>query len=683
MFAALSATVAAQPTPGSITTHPLALGGGASTIDTAGSVYVTASSNNASAVSPGAAQTQLGGGSCDTPLPFGVAYRPCFDAFIIKYDSSGNKVFATLLGGPTSDFGVAGTVDPAGNVYVTGTTGGSFPTTPNSAIAVSTTSTTFAAKLSADGSAFLYSTYLPDSLATPSAIGVDPQGNAIIVGQTASNHVFIVKLSADGSTVVYTKTLAGANQDSPTAVATDASGNVYVAGYTASPGFPVSAGVVQPQLSGVQNAFIAKLDPNGNIVFSTFLGGSGQDQATDVTVDAQGAVYVAGSATSLDFPTTPGSFQPAPLVPAWSTTPGGFAAKLSADARSIDYATYMPSGSRLALGASGDMYLGAGDGPGFPVTDSAPNPCLPGNFDVSGGSVIAHLDANGKLLDATYVIEDGVQAIALASDSSVLLAGQQLSRIRFGDPGWIAPPCMTLTLFNSARLSTAYASPGEFISLLGFGIGPETGSGAQAGPNGTPLTLGGVQVLFDGIPAPVVYAQSRQVNAQAPFELAGQTSTVVTLQYNGATFGPVTVPVRFGDPGLFRLQPNVSAQAYAVNQDGTINGPSNPAARGSIVALWGTGFGSVDPGCSTGGLNAPGPVNLASGLGVTIGGGGAIQYAGGAPTLACGIVQINMQVPLDGPSGARALNPMSVWNQPNGMVSFVDGATGGSLIYIQ
>jgi uncharacterized protein (TIGR03437 family) len=114
--------------------------------------------------------------------------------------------------------------------------------------------------------------------------------------------------------------------------------------------------------------------------------------------------------------------------------------------------------------------------------------------------------------------------------------------------------------------------------------------------------LAGVQVLFDGKPAPVLYAQSRQVNAQAPFEVNGQSTTAITVTYNGAVFGPMTIPVTFGYPGFFRLQPNVSAQAYALNQDGTLNSATNPAPRGSVVAYWGTGFGATSPGCATGGL---------------------------------------------------------------------------------
>jgi uncharacterized protein (TIGR03437 family) len=122
-----------------------------------------------------------------------------------------------------------------------------------------------------------------------------------------------------------------------------------------------------------------------------------------------------------------------------------------------------------------------------------------------------------------------------------------------------------------------------------------------------------VQVFFDDQPAPLLYVQSRQVNMVAPFELTGRTSTAVRLVYNGAAFGPFDEPVLFANPTLFRLQPEVSTQAEAVNQDRTINGPDNSASAGSVVPLYGTGFGLTNPSFTTGALNAPGPVNLASG----------------------------------------------------------------------
>jgi uncharacterized protein (TIGR03437 family) len=91
----------------------------------------------------------------------------------------------------------------------------------------------------------------------------------------------------------------------------------------------------------------------------------------------------------------------------------------------------------------------------------------------------------------------------------------------------------------------------------------------QPGPQGqAPLALGGVRVLFDGQPAPVIYAQSRQVNAMVPSG-AGGINTAVSLESNGDTFGPFMVGVAFAEPEIFRLHPGVSTQAAALNQDST------------------------------------------------------------------------------------------------------------------
>jgi uncharacterized protein (TIGR03437 family) len=190
-------------------------------------------------------------------------------------------------------------------------------------------------------------------------------------------------------------------------------------------------------------------------------------------------------------------------------------------------------------------------------------------------------------------------------------------------------------------------APGEFITLTGVGIGPETGVAYTPDAQGrVPLALAGVQVLFDTQPVPLLYVQSQQINALAPFEPVLQTSPAITVQYNGATVGSTTAEVFVAYPGIFRLNPGVSAQAAAVNQDGTVNGPSNPAAPGSIVSIWGTGFGSINPPCATGGLNPPTAVNLDQT--VTIWDYqhyNPVAYAGSAPGMLCGVEQINMLVP--------------------------------------
>ena len=680
-----------QPMAGNIATHSVLISG-PSAVDGAGNVYATTSIIPPAMTTSGAAQTQPGGGTCYITIPFSSYPSPCYNAYIAKSDPSGSTVFATYLGGASNSNGQAIAVDGAGNVYVAGTTGNSFPTTAHAAIPTSGGNATFAAKLGADGSKFLYSTFLPAALATVNAIAVDAQGNAYIVGATSTEyipadgigmHACVIKLSADGSTVVYTAVLSGSNQESAVAVSADASGFAYVTGFTNSPDFPATAGAVQPQLAGVRNAFVTKLDPSGSISYSTFLGGSGKDGGAAVQADASGNAYVAGTTTSLDFPTTSGSVEPDPLIPAWSNTPTGFVAKIAPDGKSLVYASYFAAPVALALGASNDVYLAGGTGPaGIPITPSAPMPCAPGGPESAGGDFVAHLNADGALVDATYVNFDATAPMGFGlttNGSAVMAVFGRAAQVNFGAPGWTAAPCMTLSALNAATLDPTPVVPGEFVTFVGFGIGPESGVSAAASAQGTPLSLGGVQVLFDGKPAPLIYAQSEQVNAQAPFELNGQTSTTITLTYGGNTFGPVTVPLRFAYPGLFRMQAGVTAQAMAENADGSINSPSNPAPRGSVVTLWGTGFPPLNSGCTTGGVNVDSPVNLAAGYTAVLSGGGTVTYAGGAPLLACGVVQIDMQVPADAVPGPLLLTPGACTNGGNTCT----GPQTGSILYVK
>jgi uncharacterized protein (TIGR03437 family) len=659
--------LSAQPAPASVSTRPLALP--ASLIDAAGNVYTAGIGYGTPSypVTPGAAQTQPGGGLC----PSVYAPVPCSNAYVAKSDANGDLVFGTFLGGQTDDSANAVAVDTAGNVYIVGDTGGLLPTTANAAIATSTTSHVFAAKISADGSSFLYVTYLPGTDATGLAIAVDGEGNAYVAGQTTTGHAFIAKLNAAGSAVLYNIALPGTQVESATGIVVDAEGNAVAAGWT------------QAQSGGAQNIFVSKVDANGNLVLSTTLGGSGTDLPNAVQLDAGGNIYVAGQTTSLDFPTTPGSFQPTALVRMWNVSPGGFIFKLAANSTALAYSSYVPSldtrfegitslavTALLAVTASGEAYLAGSAGAGFPVTDSAPQICFGGSTD----AFVAHFSPQGILLDATYIgdtNDNTAEAIALANDGSILLAwnsndstgSNSFSRIQFGGAGWSPPACLSPDALNAATLHSQGAingrgvAPGELVTLTGFGIGPAIGVGYQPGEQGqVPVELAGVQVLFDGQPAPLLYVQSQQINAVAPFGLSAEASTNISVIYNGAPIGPVTVPVIFGVPGIFRLQPGVSSQAAALNQDGTLNGRLNPASPGSVVTVWGTGFGATDPGCVAGGLNAPIAANLAPGMSVTLndlastiglitGRSNPALYAGSAPTLLCGVAQINMLVP--------------------------------------
>jgi uncharacterized protein (TIGR03437 family) len=178
-----------------------------------------------------------------------------------------------------------------------------------------------------------------------------------------------------------------------------------------------------------------------------------------------------------------------------------------------------------------------------------------------------------------------------------------------------------------------------------------------------------------------LYAQSRQVNVLAPFSLAPDSSTTITVKLEGAVVGQFTAQTSHGEPGLLRLQPNISAQALALNQDSTLNSATNPAPAGTVVALWGTGFGPLSPACATGGLNAPGPVNFAPGYGVELNPGGpvgTIEYAGGAPTLLCGIDQINLLIPGGTLSGPLTVAPGALAPSGNSGAAFVE-----SVVYVK
>src|ERR1035438_6407814 len=169
-----------------------------------------------------------------------------------------------------------------------------------------------------------------------------------------------------------------------------------------------------------------------------------------------------------------------------------------------------------------------------------------------------------------------------------------------------------------------------------------------------PAQLGGVQVFFDEVAVPILYAQEQQVNVQAPFELENGT-TQIRVAYNGTSTWSSAVAVQAAAPAVFHA--GATPQALVLNQDGTWNSASNPAPRGSVVAIWGTGGGASTARSITGGLT---PLDsLASlALPVTVMMGDTnvaarVTYSGVAPTLSSGVFQINFEIPagaLPGPN---------------------------------
>jgi uncharacterized protein (TIGR03437 family) len=216
------------------------------------------------------------------------------------------------------------------------------------------------------------------------------------------------------------------------------------------------------------------------------------------------------------------------------------------------------------------------------------------------------------------------------------------------------PPSVT-AIANAASNTPGAVAPGEIISIYGTGIGPNTPAVFQLNAqNLVPTTLSGVRVTFDGTAAPLLFVSSTQINAIVPYEMAGRTTTSVIVQGPGGSSSPISLRVADTAPAIFSLGQNGTGQGAILNQNASVNGPANPAAKGSIISIYATGEGVV-PGAATGsvttttGPNFPKP---AATISVTIAGVQAqILYAGEAPGLVSGVLQVNAMVPAGVASG--------------------------------
>ncbi len=280
-----------------------------------------------------------------TAHPLQSVYGGNPDVFVAKLNPTGSVLlYSTYLGGSDYDLGFGIAVDSAGNAYVTGgTLSSNFPTA-NPLQTFSSGGRVFVAKLNPTGSALLYSSYLGGSLAR--GIAVDSGGNAYVTGYTTSPYfptvnplqavygggvnygdAFVTKLNPAGSALVYSTYLGGSGEEQGFGIAVDSSGNAYVTGYTTSTNFP-TANPLQPVSGGGNgflngDAFVSKLNPGGSaLVYSTYLGGSGDDEGYGIAADSAGNAYATGYTTSTDFPSAD------PLQPFFGGVQDAFVTKI-------------------------------------------------------------------------------------------------------------------------------------------------------------------------------------------------------------------------------------------------------------------------------------------------------------------------------------------------------------------
>lgn len=355
-------------------------------------------------------------------------------------------VYSTYFGGNANDSANAIAVDSSGNAYVTGQTSSTnFPLAHQVQTAYGGNQDAFVTKLNASGTAIVYSTYLGGSgQDTATGIAVDSGGNAYVVGWTSSTNfpsagtsrpyagsqdAFVTKINSTGTGLVYSTCLGGNDQDTGTGIAVDSNANAYVTGFTQSVNFPV-VNPYQGAFGGTTDAFVTKMSPSGTILYSTFLGGSTNDQGAGIAVDSSGNAYVIGETDSVNFPThTPiqGTLKSAGFSDVFVT-------KLNPMGTAIVYSTYLggtddDSGIGIAVDSSGNAYItGSTDSTNFPT--SSP---IQGTF--GGGSVsdafVAKISAAGtELVYSTYLGGNGNDSgsgIGVDSVGNAYVTGQTTS----------------------------------------------------------------------------------------------------------------------------------------------------------------------------------------------------------------------------------------------------------------
>jgi hypothetical protein len=557
-------------------------------------------------------------GTSSAAPPYQKSYGGDTDAFVsmVRYDGEA-LIYSTYLGGNNFDAGNGIAVDSSDNAYVVGTTySANFPTTPSNVFqpTFGGNSDAFVAKLDSTGSHLLYSSYLGGSdVDYGNAIAIDEYGNAYVTGYTESTDfptvnpiqsgnngngdAFVAEVNTSGTELVYSTYLGGSSADSGQGIAADAGGNAYVTGYTFSTNFPIYK-AYQSANGGSVDAFLTKVSSGGSsFVFSTYLGGKGDDRGWAIALDAQLNIYITGTTLTActpapvtppttycspisTFPTTAGAFQTftTKQAPGYSA---GFVTNFNFEGSGLLYSTLLggslsDSPAGIALDSSGDAYVtGYTQSSDFPTANAVmasfvggtcgKNPC-PNAF-------VAELNAQGSsLVYSTYLggsAGDFGNGIAVDSNSNAYVVGTTSSS-NF--------PAIALAYQgqsgNTTGLSNAFVSMVSHNNLAGVSLTPQKLAFGNVAENTT------AKVTSAGVPATVTLLNA----GTAQLEVSGITTGgdfAETDDCAGTTVpgggGRCTINVTFTPTVLV-------AETYqlAVND--------NAAGNPHLVSLTGTGI---------------------------------------------------------------------------------------------
>ena len=388
--------------------------------------------------------------SSDFPTTSGCfddSYNDEYDIFVCKLDDDGSQVmYSTFIGGDEDDLCEATVIDDENNVYVTGVTYSSnFPTSSGCFDdSKDGNGDVFAFKLSSDGSNLLYSTFIGgENNELGNDIVLDDDGNVFITGTTHSRDfpttpdayddsynewgdVFICELDRDGRELIYSSYVGGGDDDRGSAIALDSENNVHVTGETKSSNFPTTTGCFDETKNKGKDIFVFTLDlPGSNLVYSTFVGGDGDESGRDIAVDEKKNTYITGETDSSDFPTTAGS-----LDDSYNGGTDVFVLKLNNDSSEIVYSTFLGAndderGKSIILDTDNSAYVtGATNSSDFPITPG----CFDSSRNGSDDAYICKLNHDGSsLLYSSFVggcANDSGHDIILDSFNHVYVVGE-------------------------------------------------------------------------------------------------------------------------------------------------------------------------------------------------------------------------------------------------------------------
>ena len=618
-------------------------------VDPSGNAYVTGFTySNDFPVTAGAYQTRTS-----------ATYSP----FALKISADGKTLaYATYLGGSNADAAFAIAADAAGHAYLTGFAGSpDFPVT---------------------GGAFHSHGGLECTPDTPGAAATFSPGA-----------MFASKLSPDGSSLLYSGIAAGSCGEQGESLAVDSAGNAYIAGSTLSTDFPVTADATEPVTgAGVSTGFLMKVSPQGGMLYSTFIGGAFGSTADAIALDSSGSPYLTGCSAGFDnaeftggssvniAPVTSSGFSPPLLFPGINPTCPGAAYVVKFSGTSRSYLKYLGAsfgdGYAVAVDSGGRAWISGTESASDPNANPFPlvhpfeawlSDGFVAELSADGGTLLfsSNSDANGNVaLDASgNAFVTGQVSTDTPDTASTLVNGN------VAGPAVAAPPSNGLLARIDASIPAAATAevpapvgffepqdpaflgiaPGQLMTISGTGLGPAQAVQAQIADGRLPTTLAGTTVTFDSVPAPLISVQANQIECLVPFEVGLNAIFVTSMQVSSgvSVSNSIKLPVQTTEVEILAV----------INQDGKANSASHPAAPGSIVTVYASGFGWTDPPGIDGQINGTAPATPDGGPFLAqfpSGSNAKILYAGPAPGQVAGIFQVNFVVPA-GNSGAPSV----------------------------